>query len=158
KLGWIDPATLRVFAVDPGKREFQLLAESGPDPERQCAYAYIDQPGVYGVIGLPSDEAVLETVRMFARLHPGSGKSEPGSLQERIYNVVLRAQDTAGTRTERLRPPGGGGTVDDFCTALDVPPGGLPEGQLLDGPPPSPPPSGMGSWLCIGPRNINGCI
>ncbi len=91
KLGWVDPATLRVFAVDPRKREFQLIAESGPDPERQCAYAYIDKPGVYGVIGLPSDEAVLETVRMFARLHPGAGKSEPGSLQDRIYNVILYA-------------------------------------------------------------------
>ncbi len=156
KLGWVDPATLRVFAVDPKKREFQLIAESGPDPERQCAYAYIDKPGVYGIIGLPSDETVLETVRMFARLHPAAGKSGPGSLQDRICKVILCAQDTAGTRTERLTPPGGvGGNVCDFCTGLDVPPGGLPEGQILDGPPP---PTGMCNWLSVGPRNINGRI
>jgi hypothetical protein len=159
KLGWVNPATLRVFEIDPKKRRFRLIPESSVDPERLCAYAYIDKPGIFGVIGLPSNAAVLETVRMFVRLRPPAGKGGAGSIQERICQVILCAKDAATARGERLTPPGGvEGNVCDFCTGLDVPPGGLPEGQILAGPPPPPGPMAMCSWLSIGPRNINGRI
>jgi photosystem II stability/assembly factor-like uncharacterized protein len=153
RLGWVDPSTLRVFAVHAKDRRFQLIPDSGADPDRGWAWAYIDSPGVYGLIGLPRDLGVLETVRAFTSL-PVDGKQGPGSVRERICNLILCAD--AG-RT--LRPPGGfAGSACDLCNQLQPWPEGLPEGRLLGGPPPGPPPSGLCSWVSTGPRNINGRI
>jgi hypothetical protein len=156
-LGWVDPATLRVFAFDPASRRLTLVEESGSAVERRWAWAYIDRPGIYGVIGLPRDQGVRATVRAFGELML-DGKRSAGSQHERICHLVLCAE--AG---KRLKPPGGfTGTACDLCTQLQNPPGGLPEQQLFDGSPPpptpGPPPSGACSWVSIGPRNINGRV
>ena len=146
-LGWVDPSTLRVFAVDAKAGRFELIAWSGADVERHWAWAYIDRPGVYGVIGLPPEGVVRDVVRALAR---------PGAPREAICNLL---HDNA-----KLHPPGGaGGSGFELCDRLSLPADGLPEGQLLDrpptpGPPPGPPPSGSCSWVSTGPRNINGRI
>src|ERR1700738_3719042 len=68
-LGWVDDATLRVFEVNGKKLEYQLVKKSGVEAGQQYAYAYIERPGVYGIIGLPSHPAVLDTVRLFCSRH-----------------------------------------------------------------------------------------
>lgn len=146
-LGWVNAATLRVFAYDAKARRFVLLASSGADVERHWAWAYIDRPGVYGLIGLPDDPTVLDAVRAFQR-----GRTDGKRIGELLF----------GETPNRLRPPGGvSETALDLCNQLVPPRDGPPEGQILDGPPPlppGPPPSGSCSWVSTGPRNVNGRI
>src|SRR3954467_12936432 len=54
-LGWVDPATLRLFEIDVEERGYTLLAGSGVDPERRVVYGSISGGGVYGVVGVPTD-------------------------------------------------------------------------------------------------------
>lgn len=153
-LGWVDPATLRVYAADVTARRIDLIAHSGADVQRHWAWAYIDRPGIYGVIGLPRDRMVLEVVHALSRT--GIEGKGGGAWQERICSLLRDGE-------ANLRPPGGiGGTAFELCGRIVLLAGGLPEGQLLDGrpsgPPPGPPPSGSCAWLSTGPRNINGRI
>src|SRR5712691_12113796 len=160
KLGWVDPTTLRVFEFDAKARKFRLVEDSGSDPDHDCAYAYIDRPGVYGVIGLPGDPAALETVRTFCRLVPSVQPGEMDALKRRICQLILCSRESPGQQ-KQLTPPGGlEMNACDFCEALNLPPGGLPECDIEPSPPPAPgpPPMGACDWLSVGPRNINGRI
>lgn len=166
-LGWVDPATLRIFEVNVKKRQYQLVTHSGVEAGRQYAYAYIERPGIYGIIGLPGHPAVLDTVRLFcSRRRELAEERRAGGfdLQRRICQVILC--DAGFERSAVVREHGmpefpgrGGGGVNicDFCLGLEPPEGGLPECELLDGPPGPIDPLGC-NWLSIGPRNINGRI
>jgi hypothetical protein len=152
KIGWVDPATIRVFEYVPRKSTFVLVRESGVDVERATAWAHIDGPGTYCLIGLPSHPGVLDTVRAFCRLRDPTDQE-----RRRLCDLVLCSPER-----RRLAPPGGTGLdACEFCRQIEIPRGGMPECQLLDrppGPPPGPPPSGPCSWVALGPRNINGRI
>src|SRR3954471_11829198 len=67
-LGWVDPATLRLFEIDVEERGYALLPSSGVDPERRVVYGSVSGGGVYGVVGLPADPAVMRTVRILYSL------------------------------------------------------------------------------------------
>lgn len=155
KLGWADPATLRVFEFAPKEGKYRLIPESGVDIPRDAAYAYIKSPGVYCVIGLPLAATVLKTVNIFGQMQAkGDGQRIP---QNRICELILCPDDARLEAITKL-PGGVQGSACEFCKTLDLLPDGLPENQIFGGPPPGPPPSGMCSWLSIGPRNINGRI
>jgi hypothetical protein len=152
-LSYVDPSTLRVFAIDANKRTATLVDASGVDTQNRSVFAEIERGGMYGVFGLPANEAVLETVRMFCRL--GAVGLRRRGVQNRICELILCTPDNRD-----LPLPGGlDGNVCDHCTKLRPLEGGLPECELLDGPPGLPGPIGPGcNWLFIGPRNVNGRV
>jgi hypothetical protein len=173
RLGWVDPTTLRVFALDRRDKQLRLVPDSGSDPEHGFAWGYVDGPGVYGIIGLPSHPAVRELVEALCRVGGGEGPGGDRELLDRLCQALICPNEL----TEELTPPGGSdASACQYCRGLKVPRGGLPECQILSGPPspPGPPDSpGGGSpsdrpgppsttgpcqWLSIGPRNINGRI
>jgi hypothetical protein len=165
-LGWVDAASLRVFEIDVKKREYQLVKKSGVEAGQQYAYAYIERPGVYGLIGLPWHPAVLDTVRLFCSRHSDlaeAGRAGNFELLRRICQVILCAADFESSEVVKryglpqLPGRGGGGNVCEFCLGLEPPIGGLPECELLDGPPGPIDLAGC-NWLSVGPRNINGRI
>jgi hypothetical protein len=131
----VDPSTLRIFEVDADSRSFALLENSSVDVEGGEVFGWVDHPGVYGVIGLPQNPAVLETLRLFQRFRPQlkeeADRGERG-LQDRICGLIL-CQDPAvfGGR------PGGPGDLCERCLGLDLSFGRLPEIFLLE---PEPPP------------------
>jgi len=159
KLGWVDERTLRVFELDAKKKQFRLISDSGADLQRHQAFAYIAKPGTYGVIGLPKHPAVLETVRLFCRLNDQLREEALrgiDALKNRICQVILCAGGLDKAGGPEL-PGGAGGNICDYCTGIDIPPGGLPECELLDAPA-GPVVTPGCNWVCIGPRNINGRV
>jgi len=140
RLGWVDPESLRVFRVDVERRRWELVADSGPDG-RGAVRARVEQPGIYGVVGLPKHPAVLEAVRRVCTLPSGelpSGRLSPG-LASVCFQILCApgADRWTGADGPPLPPGGFGDSVCDFCTGVHHPTGGLPECQLLA--PPDPP-------------------
>ena len=165
-LGWVNPATLRIFEVNVKKRKYQLIKKSGVEAGGQYAYAYIEGPGIYGIIGLPKHPAVLDTVRLFCSRHSDllEGRRIGNiDLQKRICEVILCAPDFESSelikRYGPLEIPGRGSSLNicEFCLGIEPPVDGLPECELLDEPPGPIDLTGC-NWLSIGPRNINGRI
>jgi hypothetical protein len=159
KLGWLDVRTLRVFEYDEKAGRMLLVPDSGSDPERTSAFAYIERPGLYGVIGLPSEGAPLEAVRLLCGLAGAEAGGDLAPLRARICDLLF-CQEAPEAHGQLLPPGGWKGNACDFCQALKLAPGGLPECQIerVPGPPPGPPPAGPCQWLQAGPRNINGRI
>jgi len=126
----VDPWTLRIFEVDVEARSFSLLESSRADPDRQEVWGWIDHPGTYGVIGLPRNAAVLETLRLLERLRPQlleeRARGEQG-LQDRVCGLILCENPTQW---------GGGplppGDLCARCLGLDISFGRLPELVLLE--------------------------
>src|SRR5439155_3261651 len=127
KLGLVDPETIRIVEVDLKTRKFQLVVQSGVDLDRNCAYGYIEKPGIYGIIGLPRNTKVLETVKTFVRLWPQIEPAEHRSLQDKICHILLCAQGSLPAQELRGTPSGIAVSVCKFCTNLDIPSDGLPE-------------------------------
>jgi hypothetical protein len=140
QLGWVDPESLRVFRVDVESRRWELVADSGPDG-RGAVRARIEQPGVYGIVGLPEHPAVLEAVRRVCMLPDRELPSERLSPELALICLqILCAPEGdrwTGAEGPPLPPGGFDGSVCDFCTGLHHPAGGFPECQLLA--PPEPP-------------------
>jgi photosystem II stability/assembly factor-like uncharacterized protein len=158
QVGWVDPASLRVFEVDVTRRTYTLVRESGVDTARGFAYAYIDHPGTYSAIGIPKDPAVLATVRAFAELGRVKANAEElAAMRRRLCEVILCAEPVA---RESLAVPGGfAGNVCDFCVGFEPPSGDFPEQQLMTDPLPEAPIQLPGcNWVSLGPRNINGRV
>ncbi len=136
-LGWVDPETLRVFHIDPEARTWKLVRDSGPSG-RGAVRARVEQPGIYGVVGLPGHPAVREAVRRSCLLPKDVLLRRPAAGLAPICLRILCAP-TVGQWTGRagfpLEPPGPpGGNLCDFCTGLQPPANGLPECQLLQPP------------------------
>jgi hypothetical protein len=171
RLGWVSPRTLRLFAFDRRTKRLRLVSDSGVDLEHGFVWGYIDQPGVYGIVGLPEDSVVRTVVDAICRAGGGGQAAEADrALLDRLCRTLLCVQEARD-----LTPPGGfKGDACDFCRELKIAPGGLPECQLVvgpaEGPAPTPPggagpeplgppaPTGPCQWISIGPRNINGRI
>jgi hypothetical protein len=133
-LGWVNPESLRVFRVDVEKRRWELIEDSGPEG-RGAVRARIHQPGVYGVVGLPSHPAVLEAVRRVCTLPSGALTGErlsPGLAPICLQILCAPGGDRwTGADGPPLPPGGFDDSVCDFCTGLHPPASGLPECQLL---------------------------
>lgn len=146
-LGWVDPRTLRVFAIDAAKRSYRLIKESGVNIEHGYAYAYVDKAGVYGPIGLPKDRGLLDTVFSFCRFKGELAKEKSlgrHGLQDRICDLILCQESSPAC---------------DDCHELGPLPDGLPECELIPEPPDSHGETDTRCrWVNIGPRNVNGRI
>ena len=131
--GHVDLWTVKLFEVDLDSREFTPVANSRINVDEREVTAWIDHPGTYGLIGLPKDPAVLETIRLLDRYTPQlleeRERGEHG-LQDRICGLILCADPT---------PFGGGDGPGDLCAkclGLDPTGGRLPDKYLLERQPP----------------------
>jgi hypothetical protein len=151
-VGWVDPATLRVFAVDLETGECSLVANSAVNTEHRYAYAWIERPGTYGVIGLPAHPAILSAIRLFDHLAGGSASGAFGHLPNLVGPIcryILCGDPSGPYARDRglasLPPPGRtGGDVCQRCLGLHAPPVRLPEAQLVR---PRPPEVGFGDLV-----------
>src|SRR5262245_2936453 len=66
----VDPWTLTLFRVELESRTFTPVESSHVDVDKRRVTAWVNQPGTYGLIGLPKHEAILETLRLFDRFGP----------------------------------------------------------------------------------------
>jgi hypothetical protein len=134
-LGWVDPKSLRVFAVDAESGEFHLVRGSVPDPERMEVHAFVEESGIYGLIGLPRDDALLRSIRALSVLLPPLGEVdgvEVADLLGMVCGRILCVPPEEGGVPGDLVPPGGvEGDACQFCLERSIPPNGLPEFQLL---------------------------
>ena len=126
----VDLWTLMLFRVDRESREFTPVESSRVDVDKRQVTAWLDQPGTYGLIGLPKHLGVLETLRLLNRLSPQlldeRERGERG-LQDRICGLILCADPT--TWDAAPTPPG---DLCQKCLGLDVSGGRLPEKYLLE--------------------------
>ena len=134
----VDLYSLTLFRVDLESRVFTPVESSRVDVGRGEVTAWLNEPGIYGLIGLPKHTGLLETLRLFDRFGPQlldeSERGEPG-LQERICGLILCADPT-----QWGEGPIGPGDLCQKCLGLDpVFPGRLPEKWLLERLPDRPP-------------------
>jgi alpha-tubulin suppressor-like RCC1 family protein len=133
----VDLWTLMLFRVDRESREFTPVESSRVDVDKRQVTAWVDQPGTYGLIGLPKHLGVLETLRLLNRLSPQlleeRERGERG-LQDRICGLILCADPTAWDSA-----PTAPGDLCQKCLGLDVSGGRLPEKYLLERKPYIPP-------------------
>jgi hypothetical protein len=130
----VDPYSLTLFEVDLESRTFTPVPTSRVYRDQRRVEAWIDHAGTYGVIGLPTHEGVLETLRLLDRFAPElieeRERGEKG-FQERICGLILCADPTIG---------GGGpvppGDLCGKCLGLDVSFERLPERFLWEREPP----------------------
>jgi len=120
-VGLVDATTLRLFGWDPERRSLALVPDSGVNRQDRYVWGRIVGPGVYGIIGLPRDEDLLTTVRVFSAFDPALLRTDR-ELILKICGLILCA---------RLEEPGPR-TLCDICLGIEVPELGLPESQLLE--------------------------
>jgi hypothetical protein len=95
----IDPGTARVFRVDGDT--FEVIWHSGVNLDMGFAWARVDRPGTYAVIGLPRDIVLHETLRELAlnrRLAPpgaslGRGDKEADPFLALALRPLLETDD-----------------------------------------------------------------
>ena len=169
----IDLSTLRMFRIDPKERTFKLVEGCVPDLQLNAVQGTINQPGIYGVYGLPTSPAIRRTIDLICTFKDkivAERRAGIDTMQRRICELILCAGDLAAGGLGNADGLGGlgrasglggdfggwsgGGNICDQCFGLDFGPGGPPECQILPGPVITP---GC-NWTCIGPRNINGRV
>ena len=133
----VDLYTLTVFRVDLESRVFAPVESSRVDVGKCEVTAWVNEPGIYGLIGLPKHTGLLETLRLFDRLGPQLlEERERGehALQDRICGLILCADPTPWGDA-----PTGPGNLCEKCLGLDVSFGRLPEKYLWERRPDVPP-------------------
>jgi alpha-tubulin suppressor-like RCC1 family protein len=127
----VDLYTLTLFRVDLETRVFTPVESSRVDVDKRQVTAWLNEPGTYGLIGLPKHRGLLETLRLFDRFGPQlleeSERDEHG-LHDRICGLILCADPTPWGEG-----PTGPGDLCQKCLGLDpVFPGRLPERYLFE--------------------------
>lgn len=126
----VDRYSLTLFEVDRETRGFTPVPTSRVYPDEHIVEAWIDHPGTYGVIGLPTHEGIRATLRLLDRFAPElieERERGENAFQERICGLILCADPTIG---------GGGplppGDLCGKCLGLDVTFERLPERFLWE--------------------------
>ena len=126
----VDPWTLMLFRVELESRTFTPVESSRVNASQREVTAWVNQPGTYGLIGLPKHKAILETLRLFDRFGPQlleeRERGEHG-LHDRICGLILCA-DPNPWGDEPLGP----GNLCTKCLGLDLSYGLRPERYLLE--------------------------
>ena len=168
-LARVDPASIRMFRLEPATRTWQLIPRSGFAPSGGYAWARLHRPGVYAPVGLPLDRAELaDLVRTF------NGRAE-------LREAAARSRAAAGRAVASLLRQGvrasRGRVVTDVAARLRERVD-LPEWALLAELEPTPPAGAVRrrralvaptlgalatrlvarDWWKLGPRNFNGRI
>jgi alpha-tubulin suppressor-like RCC1 family protein len=114
----VNLSTLTLFGVDLESGEFTPVGSSRVDVDQREVRAWVDEPGTYGLIGLPKHLGVLETLRLLDHFGPQlieeRERGEHG-LQDRICGLILCADPTTWGGG-----PMGPGDLCQKCLGLDV--------------------------------------
>jgi alpha-tubulin suppressor-like RCC1 family protein len=126
----VDLWTLMLFRVELESRTFTPVESSRVNVDKREVTAWVNQPGTYGLIGLPKHEAILETLRLFDRFGPQlleeRERGEHG-LQDRICGLILCADPNPWGDG-----PPGPGNLCTKCLGLDISFDRLPERYLVE--------------------------
>lgn len=141
------PESLRMFRWDERQRHFKLVPHSVVDPQGAYVAARIAYPGLYTIIGLHLDVAVLETVKIACQLKELSQRvptEARDALKKRTCEQILCAGDSG-------QPMGGDrGNLCEQC--IEMPTDlffDLPECQIL-----TERRCTDADWECVGPFEI----
>jgi hypothetical protein len=165
------PSTVRVFKQDEKTKEFLLVEKSGLNRNESYIWAEINEAGIYGVFGLPSDVARLTTIRIRNELDPWIAALEKAELDttgiwKGICHLIMCAPEirTFMANPEGLDIPGlggpgidpgipqpiGGGSICDECMSFSPGGGsGGPDGVLIGD---SPLCLDLNTWLADNPQ------
>jgi alpha-tubulin suppressor-like RCC1 family protein len=133
----VDLYTLTLFRVDLESRVFTPVESSRVDVGRCEVTAWVNTPGIYGLIGLPKHSGLLETLRLFDRFGPQlleERERREHGLHNGICGLILCADPTQWGDA-----PTGPGDLCQKCLGLDISFGRLPEKYLLERRPDIPP-------------------
>jgi hypothetical protein len=126
----VDLWTLMLFRVDRESRTFTPVASSRVNVGKRQITAWLNEPGSYGLIGLPKHKGILETLRLFdrfgAQLLEERERGERG-LHERICGLILCTDPNPWGGD-----PTGPGNLCTKCLGLDISFERLPEKYLLE--------------------------
>lgn len=89
RLVGIDSYSLRVFHKDKKSDSLQLVWNSGVNIGMGFAWAKIRRPGMYVVLGLPSDRLLRETLRALAELHRYGHAFTQDEIKEEVCNFRI---------------------------------------------------------------------
>jgi hypothetical protein len=114
-LARVDPASIRMFRLEPATRTWQIVPRSGFAPAGGYAWARPHRAGVYAPVGLPLDRTELtdlvQTFNARAELreqrrlpHEGSGRLLRRLRQRRVERAMDVSAFEAAQRTD---PPKG---------------------------------------------------
>ena len=121
----VDLWTLMLFRVELESRAFTPVESSRVNVGKREVTAWVNQPGTYGLIGLPKHRAILETLRLFDRFGPQlleeRDRGEHG-LHDRICGLIL-CNDPNPWGDD----PTGPGNLCTKCIGLDLSYGLWPE-------------------------------
>jgi len=121
----VDPSSVRVFYIEPETGTVLPVPGSGIDPTQRVAFAEIKRAGIYGLIGLPRDRRIRDTIRTLGLWHDHLQELEEPDRRAFIQSVCELILCVGGE---------GGGLSNDICeqcTSLDILRDGLPEQRLL---------------------------
>ena len=114
-----------LFRVDLESRTFTPVESSRVNVDKREVTAWVNQPGTYGLIGLPKHKAILETLRLFDRFGPQlleeRERGEHG-LHDRICGLILCTDPNPWGDG-----PLGPGNLCTKCLGLDISFDRLPE-------------------------------
>ena len=126
----VDLWTLMMFRVDLESRAFTPVESSRVNVGKREVTAWVNQPGTYGLVGLPKHKAILETLRLLDRFGPQlleeRERGEHG-LHDRVCGLILCADPTLWGDG-----PLGPGNLCTKCLGLDISFDRLPERYLLE--------------------------
>jgi alpha-tubulin suppressor-like RCC1 family protein len=126
----VDQRTLVLFRVDIKARTFTPIESSRVHVSKHTVTAWVNQPGTYGLIGLPKNKTILETLRLFERFAPELlEERERGEheLHNRICGLILCPDPVPGSDS-----PPGPSDLCEKCLGVDLSFEKLPELFLLE--------------------------
>jgi len=147
------PSTVRVFKQDEKTQEFSMVERSGVNRNESYIWAEIDEPGTYGIFGLPSDVARTTTIKVRNELGPWVAALEKAGLDTAGYlgnicNLILCAPEirTFMRNPKGLDVPGfdgpdidldipqpiGGGNICDECMSVSKGGSGGPDIDIIE--------------------------
>ena len=144
------PSSLRLFRWNKSRGSLHLISKSGYDSRKSYVWGEITEPGIYGVFGLPIDDARLTTIRLIRNLDKwGKALERVGGdvvgFRQKICQLILCAPEFQklhadpqvleefGMRGFPLDYPGSGNICDEcFNIAKGGGGGGSPDSQLID--------------------------
>ena len=180
RLGWVDPRTLRLFAIDPDTLRLTLASRANRHARLPVFHVALDRPGTLGVIGIHKHPLVRDAIRQLCAAS-GVIRSLPESMRapyrDRICEVALcspemvrlaespralhELADGLGQKLPDPPPPPlphpatPGETLCDRCHGIDVL--DFPECTLLDEPI-AERPCQIARWDNVGPDHISGAM
>ncbi len=160
----IDPTSLRLFRWASDQKTFRMIPGDFPEPKQSFVSGKITEPGLYTLIGLPSNLWTALTVDL---LGENEGELQSADLDKSIKQMIhacTKHRSDIGNTMDRDRPchhpeppPFPDEDICQICHDLVLPDGRLAELDILKDPnrPPSSLLVSFDSWLTANPALAN---